>query len=275
MPGAARPRVRSSAGRRGSAQPGARTLGPSDHPFAVTCAGRHNPLAELRTQETNLGRHRPEARGTATRSPRISPAHLPASHPAHGSAFPASGRCARGCPAHPRASAGRFLATRRGGVASPPLGETHRRPERSPSESPPRAGPRRPRALTFQSASAPAPAPAPGTHSSRFRGPGGSPASGRSWGRGQRRAGASSGSVYRGRSSRCALVCERCGLPLPTEVGRGARRRRPGAGRTVRAEPAGGRGACGAKGCLLGWESSRRAPGEGGQPPTPGSSALS
>lgn len=95
----------------------------------------------------------------------------------------------------------------------------------SRSESPPRAGPRRLRVLTFQGASAPGPratqAPPRLVPGSR-----GSPASGRSKGRGgaARREGASSGSVRGGRSGCRALGRERRGVPVPAEVGRGARR---------------------------------------------------
>lgn len=137
-------------------------------------------------------------------------------------------------PEHPRELSSRPSGRR--GFPAPRGGRPQ--PERGPSEAPPRAGPAPPRALTFQSASAP---PPPRALTPDGRAPAGSGARGKSrlWeglGAGPEaggRAGAASGSEPRGRSGRSALVWERCGLPLPTEVGRGARRRRrrPGAGR--------------------------------------------
>lgn len=184
-----------------------------------------------------MGRPRPQARETATRRPRLRPAQLPrrgtTSHPAHCSAF-REWRVRPGRSRPPRSIRRTFPRDPSGGVASPPLGEA------DSSRSAARARPRPELARAAPRAhlsKRPRPRPRPG-HSFwtsallPVPGSGGSPASGRGWGRGQSgRAGAASGSEPRGRSRRSALVWERCGLPLPTEVGRGARRRRPGAGR--------------------------------------------
>lgn len=253
----------------------------------MTCAGRHSlpDPNRARTRETNTGgrreRQRPEARETATRGACISPAHLPA-----------TGRPRPG----PLQRVPRVEGAPRAAPPTPPQSLRGNSPRDSREAWLPRA-PGRPTAARAETARVPAPSrprrparspfktppPRPRPRNSLLTG-GAPPASGvrgksRLWeglwaGPGAGWRGRLPGACRKGRSGRSALVCEWCGLPLPTEVGRRAPRR-PGAGGTARDKPSRGQGAYGGKGCLPGREPNRRAPGEGGQAPAPGSSALS
>lgn len=104
-------------------------------------------------------------------------------------------------------------------------------------------------------------------HSTLFRESGEVPPLGGTRGGAGRREGAPSGSVCRGRSGRRALVREWCGLPVPTEVGRGARRAVRGR------EDCPGQAQRGERGLrwkgLAAGEGISRPPGEGDQPATP------
>lgn len=211
----------------------------------MKCAGRHKPpdLRGARLPENKQGFGKARNPRNYPRSPAHQPCPLPLRgsnwHPAHCSSAPAARKWSdarrAAVPPTPRAPAGNFYPR--------------------PSNKPSAAG------------SLPAPHPRPhlpnllclrlhlclrpGTQSRLttlllLPETGGSPASGRGYGRARRWEGAFPGACGRGRSGRRALGRERYGVLIPTEVGRGSSAGSEERGGLCRlSTPTRGSGACG------------------------------
>lgn len=237
----------------------------------------HKTLEKLRTQKTNRAR-KPQKRAKSPLECTSVPPTFPprkALHPAHCSESQAALRGKMHARlSHPPRERPREFFSRFVGMRGFP------RPSRKPPAAGAGASPR-PELARAASASSPFKAPPPlpppspppqkatldSRHSTLFRDSGEVPPLGGTRGGAGRREGAPSGSVCRGRSGRRALVRERCRLPLPTEVGRGARR-------AVRdREDCPGQAQRGERGLrwkgLAAGEGITRPPGEGGQSATP------